>query len=184
MLKPRSIVPAVLIVLIIVALFTARNAVGCLISSTEQPTRSTVWKVEKLQAKVHHLQRQVRQPLTRVSRDIRLVPPSKRAGKLRYWLRQRARIRHYHATVPEYPWGRLAECESNRRWQYDGRSGFDGGLQFHPGTWTAFKPKGYPLYPRYAHQASPRMQVLAAERVLEVQGWRAWPACSLHLGFR
>jgi len=181
MRKRRSIVPAALITLIIVALFTARNAAGCLISSTEQPTRSPVWKVAKLQAKVHHLQRQVRQPLTTVSRDIRLVPKSERAGKLRYWLRQRARIRHYHATVPEYPWGVLSECESNRRWSYNGRSGFDGGIQFHPGTWSSFKLPGYP---RFAWQASPRMQVLAGERVLAAQGWRAWPACSLHLGFR
>lgn len=179
--RRRSIVPAALLTLIIVALFTARNAAGCLISSTEQPTRSTVWKVEKLQAKVHHLQRQVRQPLTRVSRNIRLVPPNKRAGKLNFWLRQRARIRHYHATVPEYPWGVLSECESNRRWAYNGTSNYDGGIQFHPGTWSSFKMD---RYPRFAWQASPRMQVLVGKRVLASQGWGAWPACSRALGLR
>jgi len=178
--KRRAIIPAVLMILIIVALFTARDAAGCLIPA-ERPGKSQAWKVKRLQAKTHHLQRLVQRPLTRVTRDIRLVSPNKRAGKLAYWRRQVARIRHYHATVPEYPWGVLSACESNRRWSYNGSSGFDGGIQFHPGTWSSFKLAGYP---RYAWQASPRMQVLAGGRVLASQGWGAWPACSRALGLR
>ena len=182
MFKRRSIVPAALTILIVVALFTARDATGCLIPATaERPIVSQAGKVKRLQAKTHHLQRLVQRPLTRVTRDIRLVPPNKRAGKLNYWRRQVARIRRHHATVPEWPWGKLAGCESGRRWSYNGSSNYDGGIQFHPGTWSSFKLPGYP---RYAWQASPRMQVLAGERVLASQGWGAWPACSRALGLR
>ncbi len=78
-------------------------------------------------------------------------------------------------------WDRLAKCESNNRWSYNGGSGFDGGLQFHPKTWTAYKLDGYPTY---AWQATREQQIAAAERVLEVQGWGAWPACSRKLGLR
>jgi len=78
-------------------------------------------------------------------------------------------------------WDRLAECESGGRWRYNGSSGFDGGLQFHPSTWRSFKPR---RYPRYAWQAPRWKQIVVAKRVLRVQGWNAWPACSLRLGLR
>jgi hypothetical protein len=147
----------------------------------ERTGKSQAWKIERLQAKTHRLQGLVRQPRTRISRAVQTIPPRKRAGKLAYWRRELDRIRRYHATVPGHPWGRIAGCESNRRWAYNGSSGFDGGIQFHPETWSSFKLTGYP---RYAWQASPRMQVMVGERVLATQGWRAWPACSLRLGLR
>lgn len=79
-------------------------------------------------------------------------------------------------------WLELAVCESGingkPRWDYNGPSGFDGGLQFHPMTWTEFGGQGY------AHEASPAEQVAVAELVLESQGWGAWPACSEKLGYR
>ena len=182
MRKRRSIVPAALITLIIVALLAARDATGCLIpAGAERPIKSQAWKVGKIQSKTHHLQRLASRPQTRVSRDIRLVPPRKRGGKLAYWRNQLARIRRHHATVPEWPWRRLAECESGRHWSYNGSSGYDGGIQFHPGTWSSFK---LARYPRFAWQASPRMQVLVGRRVLASQGWGAWPACSRALGLR
>jgi Transglycosylase-like domain len=78
-------------------------------------------------------------------------------------------------------WDRLASCESGQTWNYNGPSGFDGGLQFHPGTWSAYKLPGYP---RYAWQATREMQIRVAERVLAAQGWGAWPACSAKLGLR
>lgn len=78
-------------------------------------------------------------------------------------------------------WDRLAECESNQRWSYNGGSGFDGGLQFHPNTWSAYKPAGYPAY---AYQATRAQQIAVAEKVLASQGWGAWPACSRKLGLR
>lgn len=91
--------------------------------------------------------------------------------------------------VPNWPWYQLARCEhgiygSDRRepaWSYDGRSGFDGGYQFTPGTWSSSKPSGYP---RYAHQATPWQQTVVARRVLAAQGWGAWPTCSRKLGLR
>ncbi|MDX1658758.1 MAG: transglycosylase family protein [Nitriliruptorales bacterium] len=89
------------------------------------------------------------------------------------------------ASAPAQPsgsvWDRLAQCESNGDWDYNGSSGFDGGLQFHPDTWTAYKPADYPAY---AYQATRAQQILVAERVLAAQGWGAWPACSAKLGLR
>lgn len=76
-------------------------------------------------------------------------------------------------------WDRLAACESGGRWNYNGPSGFDGGLQFLPSTWTAYKPSGYPTY---AWQASKEQQIEVASRVQASQGWKAWPACSAKLG--
>jgi Transglycosylase-like domain len=76
-------------------------------------------------------------------------------------------------------WQALAECESGGDWGYNGSSGFDGGLQFLPSTWSSHAPPGYPAY---AWQASPAQQIAVAELVLESSGWGAWPACSAMLG--
>lgn len=83
-------------------------------------------------------------------------------------------------------WDRLAQCESNGQWDYGPHSGwgnglFEGGLQFHPGTWDAYKPAGYP---EAAYQASRAQQIAVAEKVLASQGWGAWPSCSRKLGLR
>ena len=78
-------------------------------------------------------------------------------------------------------WDRLAECESGQSWSYNGSSGFDGGLQFHPGTWRGF---GGEQFAPFAHQATREQQIIVAQRVLESQGWKAWPACSRKLGLR
>lgn len=88
-------------------------------------------------------------------------------------------------------WNRLADCESGdwkrgvpiadtRRW--DSTAGFfEGGLQFHPTTWKSFKDADMPVH---AYDADPLVQMLVAERVLEVQGWGAWPVCSRKVGYR
>ncbi|MFN8186002.1 MAG: transglycosylase family protein [Gaiellales bacterium] len=76
-------------------------------------------------------------------------------------------------------WSRLAECESNGRWHID--ADFDGGLQFHPDTWSSYRPDSYPAY---AYQATPGQQIRVARRVLADQTWNAWPACSAALGLR
>lgn len=81
----------------------------------------------------------------------------------------------------EQVWLDLAECESNQRWDYNGSSGYDGGLQFHPNTWTSV---GGDDFAPFAWQATPVEQVTVAKRLLEVQGWGAWPACSRKLGLR
>lgn len=76
-------------------------------------------------------------------------------------------------------WDDLAACESGERWDYNGPSGFDGGLQFAPSTWRAM---GGPT--AYAWQASRAEQIAVAERLLDVQGWGAWPGCARKLGLR
>jgi hypothetical protein len=83
-------------------------------------------------------------------------------------------------------WDVLAQCESHGEWDYGPHSGwgsglFEGGLQFHPDTWDAYKPAGYP---EAAYQASREQQILVAERVLAEQGLAAWPACTRELGWR
>lgn len=83
-------------------------------------------------------------------------------------------------------WDSLAQCESNGEWDYGPHSGwgsgiFEGGLQFHPNTWDAYKS---PNMPDAAYTASRSQQIEVAERVLDAQGWGAWPACSLELGLR
>jgi hypothetical protein len=100
-------------------------------------------------------------------------------------------------------WDRLAECESGNwinggasfetgsaRWDWAkpgvgvppwGTTIHHGGLQFYPGTWTAYKLDGYP---QYAYDATREQQIAVGERVLAAQGWQAWPTCSSKLGLR
>jgi resuscitation-promoting factor RpfA len=80
-------------------------------------------------------------------------------------------------------WNRLANCESDRRWHINTGNGYYGGLQFSPSTWRAY---GGSKFARKAHRARRVEQVIIAERVLDGQGWRAWPSCSsrLNLGPR
>lgn len=88
-------------------------------------------------------------------------------------------------------WDALADCESG---EWDGQGNpiagsanwhvdayHDGGLQFLPSTWTAFKPADYP---ERAFAASREQQILVAERVQAAQGWGAWPVCSKKVGLR
>jgi Transglycosylase-like domain len=82
-------------------------------------------------------------------------------------------------------WAALASCESGGDWSYNGGSGFDGGLQFHPSTWAAYASSVLGVgAPAAAYLASPGEQIAVAEAVLEAQGWGAWPACSAQLGLR
>ncbi|MBW3619165.1 MAG: transglycosylase family protein [Actinobacteria bacterium] len=94
-------------------------------------------------------------------------------------------------------WDRLADCESGAwdrdrqpvpgtaTWDYGLRPSedgfFEGGLQFHPVTWDEFRD---PDMPDHAGRASRAQQIAIAERVLEAQGWEAWPVCSRKLGYR
>jgi resuscitation-promoting factor RpfB len=75
-------------------------------------------------------------------------------------------------------WDQLAWCESRGNWSIDGPL-FDGGLQFHPTTWTSYK---YPGDPQYAYQATREQQILVAMRVQASQGWKAWPTCARIIG--
>lgn len=94
-------------------------------------------------------------------------------------------------------WDDLADCESgswvdggrsfvegSARWHLD-EGTFRGGLQFLPATWTWLAPDVLgPDAPSSAHLATIAQQKQVAERVLELQGWNAWPTCSRRLGLR
>lgn len=85
--------------------------------------------------------------------------------------------------IPYGIWDSLAVCESGQngvpRWHINAYH--DGGLQFHPQTWSAHKPPGYPAY---AYQATREQQIVVGQRVQATQGWRAWPVCSRRIGMR
>ena len=76
-------------------------------------------------------------------------------------------------------WDRLAMCESSGRWHINTGNGYYGGLQFGHPTWVGFGGKRYAAR---ADLASRMGQILTAEKVLDVQGWNAWPSCSRQLG--
>lgn len=78
--------------------------------------------------------------------------------------------------VPVSTWDALAQCESGGNWGTNTGNGFSGGLQFTPSTWAAFGGTGS------AQGASKGEQIRVAEKVLQGQGWGAWPACSAKLG--
>jgi hypothetical protein len=73
-------------------------------------------------------------------------------------------------------WEALAECESGGNWGINTGNGYEGGLQFSPATWSAYGGSGS------AADASKEEQIAVAERVLDGQGWGAWPSCSSQLG--
>lgn len=81
----------------------------------------------------------------------------------------------------ESVWDRLAECESGGDWSINTGNNYFGGVQFAKTSWDAMGGQEFAAYP---HQASKEEQIIVAERVLEVQGWKAWPACSAELGLR
>ncbi len=78
-------------------------------------------------------------------------------------------------------WDQVASCESGGNWAINTGNGYQGGLQFAPSTWTGH---GGGEFAPAAHLATKEEQIAVAERVLEGQGWGAWPACSRKLGLR
>jgi resuscitation-promoting factor RpfA len=76
-------------------------------------------------------------------------------------------------------WNRLAQCESGGDWHINTGNGYYGGLQFSDSTWDSY---GGERYASTADQASRAQQIAIAEKVLDGQGWGAWPACSSELG--
>jgi hypothetical protein len=78
-------------------------------------------------------------------------------------------------------WDRLAQCESSGNWRANTGNGYYGGLQFSQRTWTAFGGKSYAST---ANRATRSQQIAIAEKVLRVQGWKAWPTCSRRIGAR
>lgn len=98
-------------------------------------------------------------------------------------------------TADRQDWDRLADCESGEwdrdgepqpdtaRWDYgidfDHGDHFQGGLNFHPETWDNYREEEMP---GHAGLATPREEIVIGERVLEEQGWEAWPTCSELVG--
>ena len=78
--------------------------------------------------------------------------------------------------APASTWDALAQCESGGNWAINTGNGFYGGLQFTQQSWNGVGMAGSP------NGASREQQIQAAERLLAVQGWGAWPACSAKLG--
>ncbi|RVU18596.1 LysM peptidoglycan-binding domain-containing protein [Streptomyces antnestii] len=76
-------------------------------------------------------------------------------------------------------WDKLAECESGGSWSADPGNGYYGGLQFSQEMWEQYG--GLDFAPR-ADQASRSQQIAVAEKVLDDQGPRAWPVCSVTSG--
>lgn len=73
-------------------------------------------------------------------------------------------------------WEKLAQCESGGNWSINTGNGFYGGLQFTQQSWNGVGMSGSP------HTASKEAQIEAAERLLALQGWGAWPACTAKYG--
>ena len=73
-------------------------------------------------------------------------------------------------------WDALAQCESGGNWSINTGNGFYGGLQFTQQSWNGVGMSGPPV------TASRAQQIEAGERLLAIQGWGAWPACSAKLG--
>lgn len=73
-------------------------------------------------------------------------------------------------------WEKLAQCESGGNWSINTGNGFYGGLQFTQQSWNGVGMSGSP------HTASKEMQIEAGERLLAVQGWGAWSACTAKYG--
>ena len=84
-------------------------------------------------------------------------------------------------SVDTSTWDAIAQCESSGNWSINTGNGYYGGVQFSYSTWLAF---GGGEYAPTANLATKAQQIEIAEKVLAVQGWGAWPACSSKLGLR
>ena len=73
-------------------------------------------------------------------------------------------------------WDALAQCESGGNWSINTGNGFYGGLQFTQQSWNGVGMSGSPA------NATRAQKIEAGERLLAIQGWGAWPACSAKLG--
>ncbi|MFI6562395.1 transglycosylase family protein [Streptomyces sp. NPDC050534] len=76
-------------------------------------------------------------------------------------------------------WNKVAACESTSNWSVNTGNGFYGGLQFTQSTWEAY---GGTKYAARADLATKDQQIAVAEKVLDGQGPRAWPVCSVKAG--
>lgn len=93
-----------------------------------------------------------------------------------------APVVHHPDPAPAVPtgsvWDRLADCESSGNWAANTGNGFYGGLQFTLSSWRAVGGSGLPS------NASRAEQIMRAEKLQAIQGWGAWPVCSVKVGLR
>jgi hypothetical protein len=82
------------------------------------------------------------------------------------------------APAPAHDWDAVARCESGGNWSINTGNGYYGGLQFSSSTWLSF---GGGAYAPRADLATKSQQIAVAEKVLAVQGPRAWPTCGRSL---
>ena len=80
--------------------------------------------------------------------------------------------------APGNDWDAVAMCESGGNWSINTGNGYYGGLQFSSSTWLGF---GGGAYAPRADLATKAQQIAIAEKVLAVQGPRAWPTCGRSL---
>ena len=78
-------------------------------------------------------------------------------------------------------WDALSACESGGNWAINTGNGFYGGVQFNQSTWA--RHGGLRYAPR-ADLATREEQIAIAEVTRAVQGWGAWPVCSVRAGVR
>jgi uncharacterized protein YabE (DUF348 family) len=76
-------------------------------------------------------------------------------------------------------WDALSACESGGNWAINTGNGFYGGVQFDQSTWE--RHGGLRYAPR-ADLAIREEQIAIAEVTRAVQGWGAWPVCSVRAG--
>ncbi len=76
-------------------------------------------------------------------------------------------------------WERVAHCESGDNWHINTGNGYYGGLQFSASTWSSYDVDNFASR---ADLATRNQQIDVANRVLNSQGWNAWPVCSQYAG--
>ncbi|HVB00618.1 MAG TPA: transglycosylase family protein [Acidimicrobiales bacterium] len=74
-------------------------------------------------------------------------------------------------------WSMLRACESGNNYRENSGNGFYGAYQFTITSWIEVGEVGIP------NLAPPAVQDEAAQRLLTIQGWHAWPMCSAMLGY-
>jgi uncharacterized protein YabE (DUF348 family) len=75
-------------------------------------------------------------------------------------------------------WDALASCESSGNWAINTGNGFYGGVQFDQNTWERH---GGLRYAPSADLATREEQIAIAEVTQALQGWGAWPVCSVRV---
>jgi LysM repeat protein len=85
---------------------------------------------------------------------------------------------HAPAVANGSAWDRIAACESGGNWAINTGNGFYGGLQFTLSSWRAVGGSGLPS------DASREEQIMRGQKLQAMQGWDAWPVCSIKAGLR